>query len=456
MDELASFVVKRKKLSFPVWLVVLVDVILMNAGYALAFLLRFGTSIHPDNLQALIGMLPFISSLTAVTFASIGLYSVKRQSQGYIARLLNAGVGLCFMSVMAVAFWQREFAFPRSVLMIAPIVQLSMLHLWRMFTLRLERRWHGKKKLLLVGYDADVKRLLPKVKSLPVGWVELVSVHAPEELHAISNMVPLVDAVLVTERVPLEIKKEIIFLCFELAREVYVVPDLYDVLLKKSVPGIMGDTPIMEVPEILMSPVATFVKRGVDVVFAVVGLVVSSPLWILVGLAIVVASRGPILYTQERVGRGGRRFWLIKFRTMIDEAEKLTGPVLATKNDSRVTTVGRVLRATRLDELPQLLNVLRGDMSLVGPRPERPEFVQQYLDEIPEYRYRYLVRPGLTGLAQVRGRYSTAVPDKLRYDLSYIVNYTILLDLKVILETVPVVFSNDAAAGCDEPWETSC
>jgi len=152
-------------------------------------------------------------------------------------------------------------------------------------------------------------------------------------------------------------------------------------------------------------------------------------------------SPGPILYCQQRVGRGGKKFTLYKLRTMVDGAEQETGPVLAGREDERVTWVGRFLRKTRIDEIPQLFNVLDGTMSLVGPRPERPEFVGEFLRTIPGYAERLQVKPGLTGLAQVDGEYHTTPEYKLKYDLAYIYNYSLWLDMRIMAETVKVILS---------------
>jgi lipopolysaccharide/colanic/teichoic acid biosynthesis glycosyltransferase len=161
----------------------------------------------------------------------------------------------------------------------------------------------------------------------------------------------------------------------------------------------------------------------------------------LVAAAIWLTSPGPVIFRQVRVGRGGSSFTMYKFRTMHLEAERGTGPVLATENDPRVTRLGRFLRATRLDELPQLWNVLSGDMSFVGPRPERPEFVRQFEVEIQGYRERLKVRPGLTGYAQVNGEYHTSPATKLKYDLAYMYNRSFLLDLKILSETAKVILT---------------
>jgi sugar transferase (PEP-CTERM system associated) len=196
------------------------------------------------------------------------------------------------------------------------------------------------------------------------------------------------------------------------------------------------------------SAIRSFGKRATDIAASLTLLAVSAPVMAMVALLVKVDSRGPVLYRQERVGRGGRPFRLLKFRSMVRDAEKLTGPTWASHRDPRVTRSGRVLRTLRLDELPQLFNVLRGEMSFVGPRPERPHFVRQLEDTIPYYSLRVTVRPGITGWAQVCYRYGANVEDaleKLKYDLYYIKNYNLLFDVWIILKTVRVVLLGSGA-----------
>ncbi len=173
-------------------------------------------------------------------------------------------------------------------------------------------------------------------------------------------------------------------------------------------------------------------KRLFDIVLAGIGLICSSPLWLLFSALIKLQDRGPAFYGQERMGRDGKVFNVIKFRSMIVDAEKQTGAVWASANDPRVTRVGRILRATAMDELPQLWNIFKGDMSFVGPRAERPELVEKFVQEIRHYRERLRVRPGLTGLAQVYGQYDTSPRHKLKYDVLYIKRCSLALDLKLI------------------------
>jgi lipopolysaccharide/colanic/teichoic acid biosynthesis glycosyltransferase len=176
-----------------------------------------------------------------------------------------------------------------------------------------------------------------------------------------------------------------------------------------------------------------------DYGFSFIGLVIASPLLIVTGMVIKITSSGPVFYTQVRVGKDGRSFNIIKFRTMHKDAESQTGPVWTKKNDSRITTIGRFLRETHIDELPQFINVLKGDMSIIGPRPERPHFVEMLNDEIHGYTRRLAVKPGITGLAQCYCKYDETITDvrrKLRYDVLYIKNKCWMLDMQIVWRTL--------------------
>ena len=187
-------------------------------------------------------------------------------------------------------------------------------------------------------------------------------------------------------------------------------------------------------------PKEPFLKRPFDFMLSLLGIIISMPLWILIPASIWVESRRPIFYYQYRVGKRGRVFRVRKFRSMIKDAEKHSGAVWAEENDSRITRVGRILRATAMDELPQLLSILKGDMSFVGPRPERPELVTRFNREIPNYDLRHLVKPGLTGVAQIFGRYDTLPKHKLKYDLLYVKKQNFWLDLKLMFLSFWITF----------------
>jgi lipopolysaccharide/colanic/teichoic acid biosynthesis glycosyltransferase len=189
-------------------------------------------------------------------------------------------------------------------------------------------------------------------------------------------------------------------------------------------------------------------KRAMDVMGAAILLIISAPLFVLASILIKWTSRGPVVYTQERVGRNGVPFTIYKFRTMRINAEKETGPVWAKENDNRLTPVGKFLRTTHIDELPQLFNVFQGDMSLIGPRPERPKFVEDFSRMIPDYPKRLTIKPGITGLAQVRHRYDETIEDvrkKIKYDLLYIRKMCLLTDLRIAARTLRVIFTGEGA-----------
>jgi len=184
-----------------------------------------------------------------------------------------------------------------------------------------------------------------------------------------------------------------------------------------------------------------------DIVISFVGLAIASIPMCIIALLIKITSPGPVFYKQLRLTKDKKEFYIYKFRSMVQDAEKKTGPALATKDDPRITTVGRWLRKLRLDELPQLINILKGDMSVVGPRPERPFFVEQYEKEIPNYSKRFTMQAGLTALSHVYGRYSTDIIDRTHYDLLYVQNYSLMLDIRIILLTSRTMFLSDAAEG---------
>jgi exopolysaccharide biosynthesis polyprenyl glycosylphosphotransferase len=221
-----------------------------------------------------------------------------------------------------------------------------------------------------------------------------------------------------------------------------IIPDLYDIISGQARTNQIYGFPLIEIMPELMPPWERAIKRLIDILFSFTVLFFGLPIWIVVALAIKIDSMGTVFYTQERVGKDGKHFRIIKFRSMFEGAENESGPVWANKQDPRVSRVGKILRKLRIDEIPQLINVLDGQMSLVGPRPERPFFVDQLSSEIPLYKRRLKVRPGLTGWAQVKHKYDENIEDvkkKVQYDLFYIENMSLRMDFKILLNTIAVV-----------------
>jgi exopolysaccharide biosynthesis polyprenyl glycosylphosphotransferase len=223
-----------------------------------------------------------------------------------------------------------------------------------------------------------------------------------------------------------------------------IVPDVYEILFSSTY-LIVGDIPLMRVADRQQLGYSHYPKRAFDLFLSVILGILLAPVMLVAMIAVKLEEKGPVFYRQERVGKGGRHFTVMKFRTMSADAEQLSGPVMAEANDSRITRVGKVLRALRIDELPQILNVISGSMSFIGPRPERPFFVEQFLHEIEGYEERLRVLPGITGLAQINGGYATSPELKLKYDLMYVYHQSCLLDLQMIVETIRVVLTGRGA-----------
>lgn len=218
---------------------------------------------------------------------------------------------------------------------------------------------------------------------------------------------------------------------------VRLIPDLFQLLTLKAHVEDLDGFPVISIDEVALRGINLIIKRVMDIVLAGLAIVVVSPFMLLLGLLIKLTSKGPALYHQERVGIDGKRFVIHKFRTMVCDAEKETGPVICKVDDPRITKMGRLLRKYSLDEIPQLLNVFKGEMSLVGPRPERPEFVKEYTEMIPKYMLRHKVKSGLTGWAQIHGlRQDTSIEKRLEYDFYYIQNWSLALDLKILWKTL--------------------
>ena len=221
-----------------------------------------------------------------------------------------------------------------------------------------------------------------------------------------------------------------------------MLPELYETMIGRVEVGQVAGIPMIEIRRGELPPWCKFWKRTMDLTVASAGLVLFAPAWAIIWLSVKLGDpHSPAIYSQERIGQEGRPFTLYKFRTMMPNAEALSGPTLAAEDDPRTTAIGKLLRKWHLDELPQLYNVLLGNMSLVGPRPERPSFVEEFTRSYPTYELRSQVRPGLTGLAQIHGLYNSSPYNKLRYDLSYINNVSFRLDLKIILLTLIVTIT---------------
>lgn len=276
---------------------------------------------------------------------------------------------------------------------------------------------------------------------------DVISIH--EGLDKIYDKLDDYEAVLIND-IPSEKKNDILKECFYRGKRVYFTPKISDIIGKNSEDINLFDTPLYLCRNSGLTASQIIVKRICDIVFSLIGLVLTSPILLVVAIAIKLEDHGPVFFKQKRTTIGGAEFDILKFRSMIVDAEKDGKPHPAGEADDRITKVGHVIRPTRIDELPQLINILKGDMSIVGPRPERIEHVKKYTEEIPEFVYRLKVKGGLTGPAQVFGKYNTSPLNKLKMDLFYITNYSLLLDLQILFETVKILAQKESTEGFSE------
>ena len=244
--------------------------------------------------------------------------------------------------------------------------------------------------------------------------------------------------------------------CYSHSIRVYMMPKIPDVLVKGSEQLHLFDTPILLTREYALSVEQRIAKRFIDVVCSLILIVVTSPIMLITAVVIKLYDKGPVLYKQVRCTKDAKEFYILKFRSMRVDAEKDGVARLSTGDkDDRITKVGHIIRACRLDELPQLLNILKGDLSIVGPRPERPEIAAQYCEEMPEFALRLQAKAGLTGYAQVYGKYNTTPYDKLQMDLMYIAHPSLVEDLKIMLAKVKILFMPESTEGVAEGATTA-
>ncbi len=261
------------------------------------------------------------------------------------------------------------------------------------------------------------------------------------------------DAILIGD-IPVQDRNQFIKYCFEQDIRCYGIPKISDIMIRNSESIDLFDSPLLLFRNNGLTYRQMFVKRGMDLVISCIGIILASPIMLLIAACIKLYDNGPVFYRQKRLTKDSKEFDILKFRSMIVNSEK-HGARLAKKHDSRITPVGRVIRRTHFDELPQLFNILKGDMAFVGPRPERKEITEEYSNEIPEFSYRLKVKAGLTGYAQVYGQYNTLPYDKLKLDLSYITNYSVWLDIKLIILTVKILFQKEKSEGVKDSQKTA-
>ncbi len=428
----------------------IVDAAIANLSVLLAFLARFEGALPRSNWAAVeILWLPTTLSLLAC-YLLVGLYAQEREAtRAELLTMVVRGNAMWLFASALVAYTRRDVAsaYPTAVLFLAPAFNTGLsfwIHVAWQLLLRQRPGAERVRSAILVGSSPEAQRLRKASATqpgFPYRFAGVLEDGREADLGRAVRETGAEEVILANPDLDTRDLLRHLVQCAELPVRFKVVPGIFEVIRSHGRVSVVAGIPLMDLFGADIPTMREVTRRLFDVALAGGGLALTLPLWPLMALAIKIGSPGPVWYTQDRVGLHGRTFRLLKFRTMRVDAEAGTGPVQARIGDRRITGVGRFLRRTRLDELPQLVNVLAGDMSIVGPRPERPHFVGQFLRSVPAYAKRYGVRPGITGLAQVRGTYEISPRHKVRYDLLYLENRSFLLDLKILAMTVGVVLS---------------
>ena len=455
----------KKHSKFFETLVLLLDWVTLSCSWILAYYLRFYFPIVPVYK----GIPPFLTYLTLLiimlplwymVFKTFGLYRPRRISSK-VAEVMDIAKGttIAILILVSITFFVRKYEFSRVTFLYFWIICVFSLSieriLFREFLRFIRKRGYNLRHALIVGTGGMGREVTDRVHNHPElgikikGFLSEDNSQIGDELEGFK----VLDTIKNIRNVVVNHKIDIVFITLSLSAQeklksvlddlgdemvsIMVIPDLFEFATLRGGIGEFEGMPIISLRDTPLYGWNIVIKRVTDIVLSLIIVLVTSPLMLVISLLIKATSRGPVFYSQERMGLDGKIFNMLKYRTMAIEAEKETGPVWAAKDDSRRTPIGAFLRKTSLDELPQFFNVLKGDMSIVGPRPEREFFIQQFRNKIPKYMLRHKMKTGITGWAQISGwRGNTSLEKRIECDLYYIENWSLRLDLEIMWLTI--------------------
>lgn len=395
----------------------------------------------------------FVSGIYAIIYAlfMIVFDSEKIGENKLSSSILSQTLTIFFTNILVyfviiMPTYAKGFVFI-TPLMYTGLKQELFMILWEYLVYLIIKKLYPPLPMLLISNNNTIESLISKFNQRKDIYHIVESVNSEAKMNEIQDKCLKYVNVLVGDIESVK-RNDIIKFCFENSINTYILPKLSDIIIKNSNNIYSLDTPMYISTNDGISLINEIIKRIFDIIFSIIGIIVLSPLLLLTALLIKIEDGGKVLFIQERVTKDEKLFKILKFRSMKENNSKEVRPT--EKDDDRITKIGHIIRATHIDELPQVFNVLVGDMSLVGPRPERKEHVDLYSKEIPEFKYRHKTRTGLTGLAQVYGRYNTTAYDKLKLDLMYIKNYSLLLDIEILFKTIKVLIIKEKTEGFDK------
>lgn len=441
----------RRKNKFLIVLDIFVNVAGMALIFTVIWFLFYRYNLSEFLYKKGTAVLIFVYSVQFFLFASLyGGHNVEYYRTSEI--IYSQCLSMVFVNIVT---WLQICLIDRKIVAWEPIVLLSIIDAlfilwWSVWSIRRFRSRNVPRPLtLLFSGNTPPYELEEKLSHYKYKFSVKNHINTNLGYERIIEMLDVNDGVLMGEIDP-ELKNKIIKYCFERKMPVCVLPNVSEIVLRSAYVISLLDRPMLICRKGELSLLDEFIKRCFDICAAGIGLIVASPIMLVVAILIKLYDKGPVLYKQTRLTIDGKTFGLYKFRSMVVDAESDGVARLAKQNDDRITPIGKIIRRYRIDELPQLINIIKGEMSIVGPRAERPEIAEQYEKDIPEFKYRLKVKAGLTGYAQVLGRYNTSPYDKLMWDMMYIEGYSLFMDLKIIMMTIKILFIPESTSGVGE------
>ena len=425
------------------------DAGIIGATYFFSWYLRFKSGLFVQDA----GVLPaktYFSALFLIIPGYLLLYSIfqlymPRRVKSYRKELMDIirANGIGFMIFILVLYFIKQEHFSRQMLCIFFFINISLefasRYLIRTILWKMRKQGLNQKHILMIGESQMAEQYMDRLRENPK-WGYQVFAHLKDEekLERILEGNELDEVVIALRAEDYGKLERIVDVCEKAGVHTKMIPDFGNVISTRPYIEDVQGIPVIHVRRVPLNIMRNRVaKRAVDLIGATVAIILFSPVMLLTVLVVALTEEGSVIYRQERVGLHNQVFYMYKFRSMIMQDEEKEKAEWSTRNDPRITPVGKLIRRTSIDELPQLFNVLKGEMSLVGPRPERPEFVQKFRDEIPRYMVKHQVRPGMTGWAQINGyRGDTSIEKRIEYDLYYIENWTMVFDMKILILTI--------------------
>ena len=440
-------------------LIVFTEVIILLAVHTVLFALLWNR-LYKESIElpffrrgnwAMIAIYPILMLLIGKLFGIFRLAVARRVDMffSHLAMLFVVNLLMYFELLLLI-----RASYPSIVpLLIVFLIETAYTILWILLVRILNNYIYPPHDMVLIYGDYSPEDIIRSMNQRHERYHIRASVNINEGMNKIMAIIEEHEAVVISD-LPATERNDVVKYCYAEGKPLYMLPKITDIIIRSSEELHVFDSPVLLNKNFGLTFDQRMIKRALDILVSGLMIILFGWLMIIIAILIKLDDHGPVFYRQERLTRDGKVFKIIKFRSMKVDAEKM-GPQLSKKKDERVTRVGRVIRMLHLDELPQVFNVFGGSMSMVGPRPERPEIMKQYKENVPEFYYRLKVKGGLTGYAQVYGKYNTTPYNKLRLDLIYIQNYSLWLDLKCIVQTVKILFEKENTEGIDQDQTTA-